>query len=52
VWWVAAVVTCFGTDTQSMMVFLVVIFLCQIVFGIYTITVKAQGRKRRGLGNA
>jgi hypothetical protein len=47
VWWVAAVTTCFGTDRQSMIVFLVVIFLCQIVFGIYGVIAEAQERKRR-----
>ena len=48
VWWVAAVATCFGTDAQSMIVFLVAIFLCQIVFGLYGMTADAQARKRRG----
>jgi len=45
VWWVAAVTTCFGPDAQSMIVFLVAIFLCQIVFGIYGMI--TQERKRR-----
>ena len=35
VWWVAAVASCFGTVTQSSIAFLVAIFFCQIVFGIY-----------------
>jgi hypothetical protein len=48
VWWAAAVATCFGTDAQSMIVFLVAIFLCQIAFGIYGAVADAQGRKRRG----
>jgi hypothetical protein len=48
VWWAAAVTTCFGTDAQSMIVFLVAIFLCQIVFGIYGVIAAAQERKRRG----
>ncbi len=48
VWWAAAVATCFGTDTQSTIVFLVAIFLCQIVFGIYGVIAEAQERKRRG----
>ena len=47
VWWVAAAATCFGSDAQSMIVFLVAIFLCQIVFGIYGVIAEAQGRKRR-----
>ena len=47
VWWVAAAATCFGTDAQGMIVFLVAIFLCQIVFGIYGVIAEAQVRKRR-----
>lgn len=47
VWWVAAVATCFGTDAQSMIVFLVAILLCQIVFGVYGVIAEAQERKRR-----
>ena len=47
VWWVAAVTTCFGTDAQSMIVFLVAIFLCQIVFGIYGVILEGQARSRR-----
>jgi hypothetical protein len=48
VWWVAAVTTCFGTDAQSTIVFLVAIFLCMIVFGIYGMIAEAQKRKPRG----
>jgi hypothetical protein len=48
VWWAAAVATCFGTDAQSTIMFLVAIFLCQIVFGIYGVIADAQERKRRG----
>jgi hypothetical protein len=48
VWWVAAVTTCFGTDAQSTIVFLISIFLCQIVFGIYGVIAESQERKRRG----
>jgi hypothetical protein len=47
VWWVAAVATCFGRDAQSLVVFLVAIFLCQIAFGIYGLIAEAQVRKRR-----
>ncbi len=47
VWWVAAATTCFGTDARSMIVFLVAIFFCQIVFGIYGVVAKAQERKGR-----
>jgi hypothetical protein len=48
VWWVAVVATCFGTDVQSTIVFLVAAFLCQIVFGVYCVIAEAQARKRRG----
>jgi hypothetical protein len=48
VWWAAAVATCFGTDKQSTIMFLVAIFFCQIVFGIYGVNAEAQERKRRG----
>jgi hypothetical protein len=51
-WWAAAVATCFGTDAESTIVFLVAIFLCQIVFGIYGVIAEAQGRKRRGVSHA
>jgi hypothetical protein len=48
VWWVAAVTTCFGSDAQSAIVFLIAIFVCQIAFGIYGVIAEAQERKRRG----
>jgi hypothetical protein len=47
VWWVAAVAACFGTESQSMIVFLVAIFLCQIAFGIYGMIAEAQERRPR-----
>ena len=52
VWWVAAVVTCFGSEAQSLIVFLAAIFLGQIVFGIYGMIAEARERKRRGLIHA
>jgi hypothetical protein len=52
VWWVAAVGTCFGTSVQSLIVFLVAIFLCQIAFGIYGTIAEVQQRKRRGVIHA
>lgn len=50
VWWAAAVVACFGSEEQSAIIFLAAIFLCQIVFGIFTMI--ADARKQRGLGHA
>ena len=47
VWWAAAVIACFGNDKQSTIVFLVAIFLCQIVFGVYGMVAEAQQYKRR-----
>ncbi|MGH9582182.1 MAG: hypothetical protein ACRD4O_04520 [Bryobacteraceae bacterium] len=49
VWWAAAVASCFGTEAQSLIVFLAAIFLCQIVFGIYCAIAEAQARKRRSI---
>jgi hypothetical protein len=48
VWWLAAVAACFGTAAESTLVFLVAIFLCHIVFGIYGVIAEAQEHKRRG----
>ncbi len=48
VWWLAAVAACFGTEAESTLVFLVAIFLCHIVFGIYGAIAEAQEHKRRG----
>lgn len=45
VWWVASVAACFGSDSQCMIVFLVAIFLCQIVFGIYVMLAEAGQRR-------
>ena len=46
VWWVAAVAACFATEAQSTIVFVVAIFLCQIMFGVYGAIAEAQERKR------
>jgi hypothetical protein len=45
VWWTAAAVSCFATVNQSSIVFLVAIFLGQIVFGVYMML--AESRERR-----
>lgn len=47
-WWATAVATCFGTETQSTTLFVVAIFLCQIIFGIYGML--AKGGKRNPSG--
>lgn len=48
IWWATTVVSCFGTDAENKIVFLVAIFLCQIVFGIFGMIAEARERKRRG----
>jgi hypothetical protein len=51
VWWTATAVSCFISDNQAGVVFLVAIFICQIVFGIYGMV--AESRKRgRGISHA
>ena len=42
VWWATAVSACFVTVGQSTMIFLIAIFLCQIVFGIYGMISEAR----------
>jgi hypothetical protein len=44
VWWTAAAVSCFLSEHQAGIVFLVAIFICQIVFGIYCMI--AESRKQ------
>jgi len=48
VWWAATVAACFGSDQECMGVFLVAIFLCQIVFGGYAMIVEARVRRQQG----
>jgi hypothetical protein len=48
VWWAATVAACFGSDDQCTAVFLVAIFFCQIVFGIYGMVCEARLRRQRG----
>lgn len=49
VWWAAAVAACFLSEYQGFVIFLLSIFFCQIVFGIYAMICDA---KRRNAGNA
>lgn len=46
VWWSAAVIACFGSDRQCWMTFLVAIFFCQIVFGIYGMISEARRHRQ------
>ena len=49
VWWMASVLSCFGSEQQAIAVFLAAIFLCQFVFGIYAMLRDARARKREAL---
>jgi hypothetical protein len=52
VWWAAAVIASFGSMDAAVDAFLAAIFLCQIVFGIYTMILESRQRKERGAANA
>jgi hypothetical protein len=46
VWWAAAVIGCFGSEIQGSIAFVIAIFLCQIVFGIYGIIGGSRERRQ------
>jgi|SRR5271166_3832570 len=46
VWWAASVAACFASEDQSTIVFVVAIFFCQIVFGVYAMVYEARLRKQ------
>jgi fatty acid desaturase len=48
VWWASAVASCFISEANAGIVFLVALFFCQIVFGIYGML--AESRKRKSSG--
>lgn len=48
VWWAATVASCFISELHAGIVFVVALFFCQIVFGIYGMI--AEARKRKGSG--
>ena len=52
VWWMASGASLFGTVTQSTIAFLVAIFICQILFGIYAMILESRGHRRQGAVNA
>lgn len=45
-WWAAAVASPFLSESQSSMLFLAAIFLCQIVFGIYMMLLEMRERRQ------
>jgi len=44
VWWVTSIAACFGSDAQLTAIFLAAIFICQIVFGVYTMILESRRR--------
>lgn len=50
VWWTAAAVSCFISEVQAGIVFLLAIFFCQIVFGIYCMIAESRKKKGRSAG--
>ena len=48
VWWAATLIACFGSGNQSAIAFLLAIFLCQIVFGIYAMICETRRRRMQG----
>ena len=48
VWWTSAVASCFISEAHAGIVFLVALFFCQIVFGIYGMIAESRKRKTSG----
>jgi hypothetical protein len=51
-WWAATVIASFGSVKAGIVAFLVAIFLCQIVFGIYAMVLESRWRSHREAANA
>ena len=45
VWWLASIVACIGSESQSTLALVVAIFLCQIVFGSYAMILEHRRAK-------
>ncbi len=52
VWWITSAAACFGSVAQLAIVFLGAIFVCQIVFGVYTMLLESRRRARSGVVHA
>jgi hypothetical protein len=52
VWWLASAASLFGTAMQSLIAFLVAIFFCQIVFGIYAMVLESRRSKQGTVAHA
>jgi fatty acid desaturase len=50
VWWTTAAVSGFLSEIQAGIVFLVAVFFCQIVFGIYCMIAESRKQKARSVG--
>jgi hypothetical protein len=48
VWWTTTVACCFISEVHAGMVFVVALFFCQIVFGIYGMVAESRNRKSSG----
>lgn len=51
-WWASAVLACFGPEKTGDTAFLVAIFFCQIVFGLYAMRLEARRRGKGGVVHA
>lgn len=52
IWWATAVFACFGRSEQVAVAFLVAIFLCLILFGLYGMFADARQRRLREVAHA
>jgi len=52
IWWATAVLACFGSAARATAVFLVAIFFCQILFGIYAMLLESRRGSRAGVARA
>jgi hypothetical protein len=52
IWWITSVAACFGSEMQLTVVFLAALFLCNIVFGVYAMTMEARRRREGGVVHA
>lgn len=52
IWWAVSVAACFGSVTEVWALFLVAIFFCQIIFGIYAMICDAQRQRQSAVAHA
>ena len=52
VWLASTIVACFGSESVTSVAFLVAVFICQIVFGIYAMMCDARRRRQSGVVHA